>query len=1296
MDKQLSHICRYKRLEFDGVPIYIYPEKPDWFIPTERADYILRLLLAGKSVYEAAKAESIASGQKVEQLIFLIGQFMSRITGPEACGYDGRYDKLSLDTLKECWFHITNRCNLECRHCMFCSGPSEKLQLTREQLVSSIREAERLGCEIFYFTGGEPFMYEGLADICEEILEKHTAHLVILTNGIGIKKFRGWLLTTNRKLLHLQVSLDGLRDNHDAIRGTGNFAKVVDSIKFLQGTGCNTTLAMAVTNNNVTEMSSIVELAGSLKIKNVHYLWLFRKGKESGANFVGAREIGAELLRAYDKGRQNNVLIDNIEIIRSQVFCVPGTRYDLTNAGWQSLAVGPEGKIYPSPALVGEEGLAAGGISEGIETVWKNSAVLEKVRQASLVDSDNYRKNPLRFFVGGGDIDHSYISSGKLAGYDPYVHLYNQVVLKLLAEAGNNFDKEDSVGMVARMGEYLYQCGQISGEAAFTHSNCVLTIGDEGGSTAVKSFYTEAAEKPKAAIFNPVRYEGVDLSFIPEDARIRCYGCGSPVLDCDLKVGESVADLGSGTGVECFIAAKQVGSRGKVYGIDMTDKMLEIAEKAKQEVVKNLGYDNVNFIKGFLEDTTLESETIDAVISNCVINLSSDKRKTFREIFRILKNGGRLVISDITYDEDISLSIKYNEKLRGECIGGALGQSDLFSLLADVGFEAAKVVRRFFYREVEGHRFFSITYSARKPAEQRSTDIMYRGPFAAVITEDGQILARGITTQTQISKNLSTDESLFTFDTSGNVSNIQIKDTCTCFDKTGEVVRTTLKEHKYSTGCMVCGAEIEYLQLDRQMRCCFCGKKSYGNSVCNAGHFVCDDCHASSAISVIKKVCLAGRDTDMLALMEKIRSHPRFPMHGPEHHCMVPAVILTVYKNVSGKLSKEHILTAIDRGKGIAGGSCAFWGICGAAGSVGIAFSLILGADPCTGEKRQKVQKATSEVLGEIAKFKAGRCCQRDCWVALKTAGYLSKRYIGVQLKAAGKLKCRQYSSNKECIKQACPLWPGRDITYCGQVWKRSDNPATQKSAKRPCDYKFSVIIPVLNEQDQINSAIKHLRCADAEAICEIIVVDGDRRRKTIKAIEDKNVAAITADTGRGSQMNAGAALAKAEILIFLHTDTRLPTDAFEKIRRVLANKEYVGGAFGLKIDSDRLFLKCIAALATLRCRLNRVPYGDQAVFIRRDYFEKIDKFKAIPLMEDVELMRRIKKSGDKIVILPDCVRTSARRWETEGAVYTTIRNQVLVGLYRVGFSPYKLARFYRLCSNSLVKYKNKSGTTNR
>jgi rSAM/selenodomain-associated transferase 2 len=225
---------------------------------------------------------------------------------------------------------------------------------------------------------------------------------------------------------------------------------------------------------------------------------------------------------------------------------------------------------------------------------------------------------------------------------------------------------------------------------------------------------------------------------------------------------------------------------------------------------------------------------------------------------------------------------------------------------------------------------------------------------------------------------------------------------------------------------------------------------------------------------------------------------------------------------------------------------------------------------------------------------------------------------------------------------------------------------------------KFSIIVPVFHEGEKINNLMEHLNHLDSAKNPEIIVVDGAQERDTLRAIHNKNVIKISSDKGRAKQMNAGASIANGEILIFLHADTELPIHALKNIRSLIERREYVGGAFDLGIKSDKFIFKVIGVLASLRSRLNRIPFGDQAIFIRREYFNEMGGYKEIPLMEDVELMRRIKKSGNKIWIFYDRAMTSPRRWEKEGVIYCTLRNWILQLLYFLGVSPGRLTKFYK------------------
>ena len=223
----------------------------------------------------------------------------------------------------------------------------------------------------------------------------------------------------------------------------------------------------------------------------------------------------------------------------------------------------------------------------------------------------------------------------------------------------------------------------------------------------------------------------------------------------------------------------------------------------------------------------------------------------------------------------------------------------------------------------------------------------------------------------------------------------------------------------------------------------------------------------------------------------------------------------------------------------------------------------------------------------------------------------------------------------------------------------------------------FSIIIPVFHEPDSINPLIHSLYQQHVHKQCEVIVVDGSPTRDTIQVINSEQVISLVSGAGRARQMNAGAAVARGEILVFLHADTRLPDNALRAVSTTLEGNQYVGGAFDLGIGSDRFIFKVIAAVASYRSRLTRIPYGDQALFLRKDYFEKIGGYREIPLMEDVELMHRIKKRGDKIRILNDKVCTAPRRWEEEGILYCTVRNWIITLLYFLGVSPHALKHYY-------------------
>jgi radical SAM/Cys-rich protein len=283
-------------------------------------------------------------------------------------------------------------------------------------------------------------------------------------------------------------------------------------------------------------------------------------------------------------------------------------------------------------------------------------------------------------------------------------------------------------------------------------SSCQGALRTDAGGTirdGVKYFYQGAAKQPKKELCCPVSYEKEDVSYIPEEVLEVSYGCGSPISLANPMQGEVVVDLGCGAGIDCFIAAKKVGVMGRVIGIDMTEEMLTKANKALEHVADVLRFLNLEFRKGFLEDVPVESESVDLVTSNCVLNLSPDKSMVFAEIYRVLKDGGRFVISDIIADKEPPAYMKNNKELWGECISGALTQMEFLSRAKESGFYGLEILKNLKYREVDGIQFCSITVRGYKFKKGRDCVYIgqyatYPGPYSEVRDDDNHIFPRGV------------------------------------------------------------------------------------------------------------------------------------------------------------------------------------------------------------------------------------------------------------------------------------------------------------------------------------------------------------------------------------------------------------------------------------------------------------------------------------------------------------------------------------------------------------------------
>jgi len=304
---------------------------------------------------------------------------------------------------------------------------------------------------------------------------------------------------------------------------------------------------------------------------------------------------------------------------------------------------------------------------------------------------------------------------------------------------------------------------------------------------AVRDRYAAASQAVEPALCCPIDYDPRYLKVLPQEILDRDYGCGDPSQH--VRAGDVVVDLGSGGGKICYIASQVVGPTGRVIGVDMTDDMLDLARRYRGEVAERIGWDNVTFHKGriqdlrtdldlvearladrpirgandlleldackrahFSEQPMIADDSVDVVVSNCVLNLvdPADKAAMFREIFRVLKRGGRAAISDIVSDETVPKHLAADPDLWSGCISGAMREDEFLAAFEEAGFHGVEITTWSDepWQTVEGIEFRSVTVVAWKGKQGACWDcnqaVMYRGPYRSVLDDDGHCYPRGV------------------------------------------------------------------------------------------------------------------------------------------------------------------------------------------------------------------------------------------------------------------------------------------------------------------------------------------------------------------------------------------------------------------------------------------------------------------------------------------------------------------------------------------------------------------------
>lgn len=764
----------------EGWTLFVDAEAPNWVSVDERGRWLLQTVAESPVSFAHLVARygahfNLENGKAWVHVQGFISDALRHgilsLAPIERAPYQGRANHLTLSRLREAWLHTNNSCNLACAHCLVGSSPKGEPGLPTATWRGLIDQMVALGVDRFYLTGGEPFVRADMPELIRLMTQTHKIELIVLTNATLFAGPRQRLLEPlERTRVKFQVSIDGSTPEiNDPIRGKGSFQAAIEGLKELSRRGFDVTITTVATGSNLGDLPNITRLAESCGVRAQHLMWMHRRGRvlEEQNGFFPPTERLIEAARAVKREADTRgILLDNAVSFELRANAPARVKFDLGNSGWQSVCVYADGQLYPSAALANHKPLWCGDATNGqtIEQVWRSSPVLQQIRQASVVRKPQAQGDPLRYLTGGGDLEHSYLFSGDFLGDDPYYPLYQALLLDAMdaltarkMALANRRSGYDAPRILHAMGDGAIVCGTTElgrdeTDVAFLHSNCVLSFDVEKPRKIVQEFYGQAAEQPRAELCCPTKYDSSDVGHIPPEVLERFYGCGSPVTAACPQPGEVYVDLGAGAGIDCFIAAKHVGPTGKVIGIDMTDQMLQVARESQHKVAASLGYDVVEFRKGYLERIPAESKTADIVTSNCVINLSPDKPKVFSELWRVLKDHGRAVIADIVSDREVPPRLKVNEQLWGECIVGALTEEQFLAMLEQAGFYGLSVLKKTFWKAIEGFNFYSVTVQGFKFEKTQGCTFIgqaaiYRGPFKATLDEEGHLFPRNVAVQ---------------------------------------------------------------------------------------------------------------------------------------------------------------------------------------------------------------------------------------------------------------------------------------------------------------------------------------------------------------------------------------------------------------------------------------------------------------------------------------------------------------------------------------------------------------------
>lgn len=653
----------------------------------------------------------------------------------------------------------TYQCNSRCPYCFIGDAIGQESLMTDETMdlafaaMDQLAEERGRGCtkQLSLF-GGEPLIdTPNQRRVVERILQKgvERGYLIdIVSNGFDLIHYVDMLKKYG--VDKVQVTFDGMRDYHNTRRRAvdkrgKSFDRIVAGVDAALEKGLPLNVRILLDRNSITNMPQLVGFFKekgwfgnpnfTTHIGSVFDCFKCQPGKET-AKHLEVREGNEALYKICNEDRSLAELLElDWQGVRRFLYTgklFPPT-YKTCFGGTRMFAFDMNGGIYACETTAGRDEYRIGTFAPTLDI---NRELMAALDDRHILNIPACQKCPQALLCAGGCTFNAVVNHGSLLA--PGCRMLKETLQYgfdyYWPDIKERFDLEGN-GAPAAQANGGGCCGKPAAETP--------------SAAGVKNFYAGAAESPQDSLCCPTKYDAALVAHIPEEVLSRSYGCGSPALEAAVAPADVVVDLGCGAGIDAFIVAKLVGPQGRVVGVDATEEMVNLARQNAETVSVNLGYDVTEFLQGRLEQVPLEDSVADVVISNCVLNLSTDKPQAFREIFRILKPGGRFVISDAVSDKTVPEELRSDSALWNQCVSGALSHEEFVAAAREAGFEGVNIKNERAWKEVGGVRFYTAILEGYRAVKGESCvykgqKAVYTGPLNSVTDDAGHVYLRGV------------------------------------------------------------------------------------------------------------------------------------------------------------------------------------------------------------------------------------------------------------------------------------------------------------------------------------------------------------------------------------------------------------------------------------------------------------------------------------------------------------------------------------------------------------------------